>query len=78
MFAKKRLLARQSLQPSRYKINLADFLTSVAEPEPVERQRFSGVKAQVCGPDSVPGYIYSYKMLQKSPKFFILKFEVEF
>jgi hypothetical protein len=38
--------------------------TSVAEPEPVERQLLAGAEAEVFWPGS--GYVNSYKMLQKA------------
>jgi hypothetical protein len=46
-------------------------VSSVAEPEPVERPLFGGARAQVLRPGSGSGYVNSYKMLQKGPKFFI-------
>jgi hypothetical protein len=46
---------------SRIKKNL----TSVAEPEPVERPLFGGAGAQVFRPGSGSRYVNSYKMLQK-------------
>jgi hypothetical protein len=54
-------------------------MTSVAEPEPVEQQLFAGAGAKVFWPGSGSGAgcVNSLKMLQ-NPKFFILKFEIDF
>jgi hypothetical protein len=52
--------------------------SSVAEPEPLERQLFARAGTQVfCMPGS--GYVNSYKMLQKAVPgtFSILKYEVK-
>jgi hypothetical protein len=41
-------------------------VSSVAEPEPVERPLFGGAGAQAFRPGSGSGYENSYKMLQKA------------
>jgi hypothetical protein len=53
-------------------------INSVAEPEPVERHHFAVGGAEFFRPGSGPEYVNSYKTFYKNPKFFILKFEVEF
>jgi hypothetical protein len=53
---------------------LGDNIISVAQPEPVERQHFAGAGVEVFWPGSCSGCVN----VTKSPRFFILKFKVEF